>query len=138
MGVSPRPKWMQKKLAEIDALVERQRVEEARRLLDEVRTHLGDSDSTVVALSGSSLASRETLKTIAKSSDGPDCLVEAKAGAFAAGYVWPPPIAGCSDEIRRRLLEEQGGLCAYCMQRIQTTKMKIEHCDLAPLSRTAC
>ncbi|HUW07262.1 MAG TPA: hypothetical protein VMW01_13475 [Williamwhitmania sp.] len=33
------------------------------------------------------------------------------------------------DAIRQSLLEEQGYICAYCMQRIQNdrTKMKVEH-----------
>ena len=31
------------------------------------------------------------------------------------------------DDIREKLLEEQGHLCAYCMQRIDKEHMKIEH-----------
>lgn len=31
------------------------------------------------------------------------------------------------DELRVLLLNEQGHICCYCMQRISSTKMKIEH-----------
>ena len=31
------------------------------------------------------------------------------------------------DDIRTHLLEEQGFICCYCMQRIEANKMKIEH-----------
>ena len=31
------------------------------------------------------------------------------------------------DDIRKKLLEEQGWLCAYCMRRIDIEHMKIEH-----------
>lgn len=35
---------------------------------------------------------------------------------------------GCNKEdIREKLLEEQGDLCAYCMRRIDKDHMKIEH-----------
>lgn len=35
---------------------------------------------------------------------------------------------GCNkSDIRKKLLEEQGSLCAYCMRRITETSMKIEH-----------
>jgi uncharacterized protein (TIGR02646 family) len=32
------------------------------------------------------------------------------------------------DELRQSLLEEQGYICCYCMQRISAERMKIEHC----------
>lgn len=33
------------------------------------------------------------------------------------------------DELRTCLLTEQGHICCYCMQRISSDKMKIEHCQ---------
>ena len=68
---------------------------------------------------------------------GATCLHAARAGAPVTGYVWQPEIEGCPDEIRQRLVEEQGAICAYCMQRIKPHGyrdgrpgdggMKIEH-----------
>ena len=45
-----------------------------------------------------------------------------KIGASYAGLE-----TECKDDIRKSLLHEQGNLCAYCMQRISETTMKIEH-----------
>ncbi|HBF33117.1 TPA: TIGR02646 family protein [Candidatus Sumerlaeota bacterium] len=38
-----------------------------------------------------------------------------------------PNFTPVKDKIREQLLEEQGHLCAYCMQRITKSSMKVEH-----------
>lgn len=53
--------------------------------------------------------------------DAPDSLVQYRKAVNAY-------FDGCNKEdIRDRLLEEQGHLCAYCMRRIYKDTMKIEH-----------
>lgn len=49
-GVAERPRWMEKKLAELEAAIERGELDQARRLLSEVREDLGDHDPTVAGL----------------------------------------------------------------------------------------
>lgn len=76
------------------------------------------------------------MRTIRKGA-GAGCLYSVRAGARVTGAVWPPQEAGCVEEIREVLIDEQGALCAYCMQRIrprgyrdgqpQRGGMKIEH-----------
>lgn len=45
-----------------------------------------------------------------------------------AGAVYDGPLfTTVKDQIRENLLNEQGHLCAYCMQRIQANSMKVEH-----------
>lgn len=50
MGVPPRPAWMEAKLGEVEALIDEERIDEARPLLGEIREHLGEDDATVLAL----------------------------------------------------------------------------------------
>ena len=45
-----------------------------------------------------------------------------------------PQFTPVKSEIREGLLQEQGHLCAYCMQRIKASKMKVEHWK----SQSAC
>lgn len=53
--------------------------------------------------------------------DAPDSLIQYRKAANAY-------YGGCNKaDIRDRLLEEQGHLCAYCMRRIYKDTMKIEH-----------
>ena len=59
----------------------------------------------------------------------PDSLTRYKqnANAYFDGY-------GQKDDIRKKLLQEQGCLCGYCMRRISDySKVKIEH--IVPQSR---
>ena len=60
-----------------------------------------------------------------KKRDMPDALARYKAqpGAEYDG----PHFTPVKEAIRRRLLEEQGHICAYCMQRIGIDTMKVEH-----------
>jgi uncharacterized protein (TIGR02646 family) len=46
-----------------------------------------------------------------------------QSGAIYDGPLFTP----VKEDIRESLLREQGHLCAYCMQRIRTKTMKIEH-----------
>lgn len=53
--------------------------------------------------------------------DAPDSLIQYRKAANAY-------FDGCNkDDIRDKLLKEQGHLCAYCMCRIYKDTMKIEH-----------
>jgi len=64
------------------------------------------------------------MRWIQKSSE-PTCLTTHRATTVAAD--WNNLSTDCKDDIRKKLVADQRGLCAFCMKPIDVDRMKIAH-----------
>jgi uncharacterized protein (TIGR02646 family) len=83
------------------------------------------------------------MRFIAKSQSEPQALVEYRVASRNINYTWSNFRKPYKDDYRAYLLNEQGHICAYCMQRITNSETKIEHlkprhscCETEKLSDT--
>lgn len=62
------------------------------------------------------------MRSVHKSKPGPQCLDE-----YTLGTDWDDVLKSCKDDVRKRLVDDQRGICCYCMARIRVDAMKVEH-----------
>lgn len=67
------------------------------------------------------------MKQIIKSITEPQALIDYRVKSKEINYTWASFQKPYKIDYKTYLLKEQGYICAYCMQRISETEMKIEH-----------
>lgn len=67
------------------------------------------------------------MKQIVKSNTEPQALVSYRVDSKGLNYTWTSFSGSYKSDYKKYLIKEQGHICAYCMQRISETEMKIEH-----------